>query len=439
MVYCFRNVKELYTLVGISKKQGRFPLEKDLGVIKNAALLVKDSKILWVGKESRLDSQIKLIKKTKNLQKSSSKSKSTKSNNTKKQKLKIKEIDLGGRTVLPAFVECHSHSVFTGNRADEFELRNQGVSYQEISKKGGGILSTVKGIKKSSDQELQDNFNNIATQFNKQGVTSLETKSGYGLNFKFEKKMFEAMTTKNTSKNMRIIKTYLGPHAVSPYFKNKQDYLKQIIEIDLPKIKKYNLASRVDIFIEKGFFSLVDAKKYFSKAQELGLDICVHADQLTRTGATSLAIDYSAISADHCVNLSSADIKKLSKSNTTAVLLPTADFYMKINYPEARKMIDGGARVALATDYNPGTSPSQSLSFVGLLARLEMKMTLAEVLAGYTYNAASALGLQNHIGSLEAGKYADFIVMDNDWKSRLFYQPNCFMPEYVYKGGLIVS
>ncbi len=408
-IRCYRNISSMLTLGGVMLKQGRHVVESDLSFISKACLLENQGQILWLGEEKKIPKKYwPLIKQ---------------------------EINLDKKTVLPGFVECHTHSLFAGSRAHEFEMRQQGVSYQEIAKKGGGILSTVSATRKASKKELQSLLWPRVQNFLNQGVTTLEIKSGYGLDEKTEIKMLQAIAETGKSfqlkKGPQIVSTFLGAHSLPKEFSEISSYLESLIRY-LPKIKKYT--SRVDIWIEKGFFLSENSRQYLQKAKELGFDIIIHADQLTLSGGTELAIELQALSADHVIQLQSEQIKKLSQSSVTAVLLPLADLYMKCAYPPARKMIDAGVRVALATDFNPGTCPSQDISLVGLLARLEMKMSLAEVIAAYTVGAAYALGLQNQIGSLAVGKNADFVVIDQDWTS-LFYSAGKSSVNQLYVAG----
>lgn len=385
----YRNIGTLLTLEGAAAKQGRGVLESDLGLHHKMQIYVEGGKIAWIG--TRLPKEY-----------------------TRSVK---REVDMQKRTVLPGFIECHTHLIFAGDRAAEFEMRNQGVSYQEIAKQGGGILSTMKNTRQASLQRLTELGQRRAQHFVSQGVTTLEAKSGYALNLKDEVKMLQAS---RAIKGPRVVNTFLGAHALPPEFKTYSEYLDYLAREVLPVIRKKNLAERVDIFIEKGFFPREEAQRYLEKAKSLGFDVVAHADQLTLSGGADVAIKVGALSGDHLLQVGESEVQRLAKSEVTCVLLPAADLYMKTLYPPARKMIDAGARVALATDFNPGSSPTQDLSFVGLLARLEMKMTLPEVIAAYTVGASYALNLQNRVGSLEVGKCADFIGIEQDWKT-LFY------------------
>ncbi|WII72313.1 imidazolonepropionase [Bdellovibrio sp. 22V] len=400
-----KNISTLLTLQGASQKKGRGIQEQDLSIANQAALLIEKDKIAWVGPHKKLPKEF--------------------------AKKNHREIDLKGKTVLPGFVECHTHLVFAGDRAAEFEMRNQGVSYQEISAKGGGILSTVKKTRAASVNDLASVAQKRASQFIAQGVTTLEVKSGYALNLKDEMKMLQAA---QKIENVRTLNTFLGAHALPPEFKSYEEYLEFLGNEVLPVVKKKNLARRVDVFIEKGFFPAEASEKYLRKAQALGFDVLIHADQLSLSGGSDVAVRVGALSGDHLLQLTEKEIKNLAKSETTCVLLPTADLYMKTKYPAAREMIAAGARVALATDFNPGTSPTQDLNLVGLLARLEMKMTLPEVIAAYTVGAAHALNLHNEVGSLEVGKSADILCIDQDWQT-LFYSVGERSEKMVFSRG----
>lgn len=341
------------------------------------------------------------------------------------------EIDLKNRLVLPGFVECHTHTVFAGSRGFEMEMKFQGEPYLEIAKKGGGILSTVQATRLATKDQLEKLNRERIQKFIEQGVTTLEIKSGYGLNLETEIKMLESIPDDT---GIDIVKTFLGAHAKPTEFSTHADYLKELAEKYLPEIKKRNLATRADIFIEKSFFETSDAKQYLQKAKSLGFDLTIHADQLSLSGGTDLACELQAHSADHCIHITDQEIKKLKASKTVAVLLPAADLYLKCAYPPARKIIEGGGVVALSTDFNPGTSPTQDLALVGMLARREMKMTLDEVIVAYTTGAAQALGLQDKIGKLEKGFQADFTVWDCD-EGDLFLNIGNQKPDQVYKLG----
>lgn len=341
------------------------------------------------------------------------------------------EYNFSGQLILPGFIECHTHLVHAGSRGFEMEMKFQGESYQEIAKRGGGILSTVKATRDASRDELRKLNQTRIQNFIDQGVTTLEIKSGYGLNLDSEVKMLESIPQDST---IQLIKTFLGAHAKPTEFSTHSEYLQYLAMEVLPVIQKKNLASRVDIFVEKGFFESADSKKYLLAAKALGFDLTVHADQLSLSGGTELACELDAKSADHCIQVSDCEIQKLAKSKTVAVLLPAADLYLKCAYPPARKMLDAGVRVALSTDYNPGTSPTQDLALVGMLARREMKMTLTEVVQAYTQGAAQALGLEKTHGQLKKDYVADFTLWDCE-EADLFLKIGDQKPKSVFKSG----
>lgn len=342
------------------------------------------------------------------------------------RKFKIKKtIDLKNKLVFPSFIECHTHSVFAGTRAEEFELRNSGMSYTEIAQKGGGILSTMRATRKASSVELLKLTQGRVDNFLRQGVSTLEIKSGYALDLKNEIKMLEVL---KSIRGPRIVSTFLGAHARPPEFSDNAAYLEYLADKVLPVIKKKKLSNRIDIFIENNFFEKPESMVYLKKAQHLGFNITVHANQLSLSAGAEVALNFGAQSADHLINLNDKLIQSLAKSKTVAVLLPLADLYMKCNYPPARKLIDSGACVALATDFNPGSCPSQDMALVGLLARLEMKMTLPEVFMAYTSGAAQALGIEKEEGDLAIGKYANFICTESEL-SDFFYSAG-HVPEH---------
>ncbi len=400
----FRNIGTILTLSGVAQKNGRHIKLEDLSPVSQAALVVREGRVEWVGPQKSIPAELRKIKN---------------------------QVDLHGQTVIPGFVECHTHTVFMGSRADEFELRNQGETYQKIAAQGGGILRTVQATREASAAKLKSAFEQRVREFVKQGVVALECKSGYGLDLETEIKCLRVIKSIDS---IRMVPTFLGPHALPPEYHSASEYLEYLGQKVLPQVIAKDLSRRADIFIEKGFFSLEEGRKYLLRARKLGFDLIIHADQLSLNGGADLALELGACSADHLVNVGEKEIKKLGQSSIVCVLLPCADLYMRCDYPPARKLIDSGACVALATDFNPGTCPTQDLSLVGLLARLEMKMSLPEVIAAYTYNSARALGLSEELGSLQIGKRADFICIQEDWRE-LFYRAGTSLVQTVYRAG----
>lgn len=384
----FRGVSEAVTMAQAAQKDGRHVKEEDLSIIPKAAWVAEDGQITWIGPEKNLPA----VKAD-------------------------EEVDLNVPLVLPAFLECHTHLAFAGDRAEEFEWRQNGMTYQQIAARGGGIVSTVKATRAVSEDELLEKMQERADRFAAQGVTTLEIKSGYGLDLETELKSLKAA---KKIRGPRVVRTFLGPHSKPPEFASIDEYFQFVLDKMLPKIAQEKLAERADIFIEKGFFSSDQGARYFQTAKALGLDVVGHVEQLSNSGGTMTALQNQAASVDHVIELSDIEITALAKSNAAAVLLPASDFYLKMKYPPARALIDQGASVALSTDFNPGTSPTQDLSFVGVLARIEMNMSLPEVLSAWTVGAAKSLKKQAVLGSLEIGKHCDFICLDGNWR-QLFY------------------
>ncbi len=373
----FKGIGELVTLSSAAARQGRRAAAKDLESIRDAVVVEKKGKIVWLGPRTDLPTKYR----------------------------SSASVNLKGAVVIPGLIECHTHLIYAGNRSGEFERRNQGESYQSIAKSGGGILSTVQATRDASEGELTKIGQRRIDRFAKQGVTTVEVKSGYGLTLKDEIKMLKAA---KALRNARIVPTYLGAHAVPKEFANADAYVDSLIET-LPKVRRY--ARRVDAFVENGYFSASTTKRYLAAARLNGMTASIHADQLTLSGGSQLAIEMGATSADHLVQAGLQEIAALAKSDVACVLLPSSDLYMDIAYPKAREMIDAGAIVALSTDFNPGTAPSQDVALVGILARVQMKMTFPETLVAYTVGAAHALGLEKEIGSIEIGKSCDFAVL----------------------------
>lgn len=396
----FYNISELLSLKKVSDKQGRCVVESDFDIIKKAAIISYKGKIIWIGKYIKVDPA--LIKKL--IQ-------------THKITQNLKKYSLGHAFVMPSFVECHTHLLFGGNRSSEFNLRQKGTSYSNINKKGGGILSTVKETRKLPLLKLKNLAQKRSDIFLSQGVTSLEIKSGYGLSLSSEIKMLEAI---KAIKNLNISSTLLALHALPKEFSSKEKYFYWVMSQILPAAVKKQLINRVDIFVENMAFNKKHMTTLFKQASLHNLGLTVHSDQLSSQGTSCLAAELGASSVDHVNFVTNSEIKYLSKANVSNVFLPGADFYLKMQYPQARKFLDSGARVALATDYNPGTCPCNNIEFIGLLARLEMNMNIEEVITAYTVSAAHALGLQNQVGSLEVGKQTDFVSLNISY-DELFY------------------
>lgn len=312
--------------------------------------------------------------------------------------------DATGKVVLPGLVDSHTHAVFHGSRVEEFELRNAGMSYLDILARGGGIHSSVRSLRDAASIGLQ-----YEERFLAHGTTTIECKSGYGLNLESELRSLEAMKPST----LDVVRTYLGAHALPEEFENRRaDFINQVLS-DLEIVAERRAAEFCDVFVEPGAFTIEEASTIFAKAKRLGLGIKMHADEFQSSGGAELAARIGAVSADHLGAISDSGIRAIAQSDTIACLLPSTLFTLgHTRYAPARRLIEEGAAVALATDFNPGSSPTLNLQFVMSLACVHMNMTAAEAVSACTFNAACAIRRQKTIGSLEPGKSADFAAFD---------------------------
>jgi imidazolonepropionase len=333
-----------------------------------------------------------------------------------------KIIDVTGKTVLPGLVECHTHTAFAGSRADEFRQKLSGVGYEEIAKKGGGINTTVEAVRSSSFEELVNLIKPRIGNFISQGITTLEIKSGYGLNFENERKLLQVINFLNEIYPIEIVPTFLGAHTFPPEFKdNRQEYVDEIINKMIPHFADQKLAEFCDGFCEATAFTANEIDEIFAAAKNHGLKLKLHTEQFNSIGGLDVALEHKAVSVDHLEVIKDEDIPKLSNSDTVSVLLPGVSFFLNHQYAPARKLIEHNAIVALATDFNPGSSHISSLSLIMSIAALKMKMTIEETISAVTINAANALCREKSIGSIEIGKKADFAVFDTSDYADIVY------------------
>ena len=350
------------------------------------------------------------------------------------------KIDLTGKIVLPGLVECHTHSVFAGSRSNEFNMRLNGKSYEEIAKSGGGINSTVKAVRESSFEDLIKISKSRIENFINQGVTTLEIKSGYGLSFYDEIKLLEVINKLDSIYNIDIIPTFLGAHTFPPeYLNDKDQYVDIIVNEMIPFVVEKNLAKSCDGFCEKTAFSPNQIEKIFTAAQENKLDLKLHTDQFNSIGGLDLALEMNAKSVDHLEVLDESKTEIFSVSETVAVLLPGVSFSLKYNYAPARKLIENNAIVALATDFNPGSSHINNISLIWGLAAINMKMSIEEIISAYTINSAKALNLSKSIGSIEIGKSADFAIFSTDNYNDLLYNFGNNLCVTTIKNGEVIN
>lgn len=333
-------------------------------------------------------------------------------------------INAHGQWLTPGLIDCHTHLVYGGNRANEFEMRLNGADYEEIAKAGGGILSTVRATRTASEQELFESASKRLKSLLKEGLTTIEIKSGYGLDTETEIKMLKVAKRLGKEFPIRVATTFLGAHALPSEYKDRSDdYIDLVCNEMLPTIAELELADAVDAFCENIGFSYQQTQKVFETAKQLGLPVKLHAEQLSDQSGAGLAADFQALSADHLEYLSQESINKMAQSGTVAVLLPGAFYFLReTKLPPIQALRDAKVPMAIATDSNPGTSPAESILLMLNMACTLFRMTPLESLQGVTINAAKALGLQKDIGSLEVGKKADMVLWDIEHPKQLSYQ-----------------
>lgn len=353
------------------------------------------------------------------------------------------KLDLGGRVVLPGFVDSHTHLIHAASRAEEYELKIEGASYEEIARKGGGILNSVRKLRAATSEELKQRAHKALRLFAAYGTTTVEAKSGYGLDIPSELKILRLHKELAAEQPLDIVSTFLGAHVVPAEFRGSsggpEKYVEILTEKLIPEIAREKLAEFCDVFCDRGAFTRKQSEHVLIGGKRHGLAARIHAEQLTRMGAAQLAVRLGAASCDHLEQINSSDIVALSKSRTVATLLPGCDFHLGLQkYAPARKLIEAGSIVALASDYNPGTSPTLSMPMILSLACNQLRMTPAEAIAAATVNSAYSLRRDGDIGSLGVGKFADLAVFDvADYREIPYYfgVNTCWM---TIKRGVVV-
>ncbi|HWR60644.1 MAG TPA: imidazolonepropionase [Clostridia bacterium] len=323
-------------------------------------------------------------------------------------------IDAAGKTVAPGLIDAHTHLVHGGSREKELPLKLKGVPYLEILKMGGGILSTVRNTRSASKEELKAKAKRSLDEMLLHGTTTVEAKSGYGLDFDNEIKCLETASELNEVHPVDIVTTYMGAHAVPEEFKgNTRGYIDFMCERVMPYVKENKLAEFMDVFCEEGVFSPEESRIIMQRGKELGFKLKIHADEIIPLQGAELAGEMGAVSAEHLLAASDEGIEAMAKAGVTAILLPGTSFYLMLGkYAQARKMMERGVRVAIATDYNPGTCPTENLQSIMTFACFGMKLTPEEIIKGMTLNAAHGIDRAREIGSLEVGKKADIVILD---------------------------
>ncbi|MFJ7917086.1 MULTISPECIES: imidazolonepropionase [unclassified Lysinibacillus] len=415
MTILIKNANEVITLKSAVQGPRTKEQMREIAVLENGSVLMEGNSIIAVGPIAQLEVDFPKL-------------------------VKVAEvIDASGKVVMPGLVDCHTHLVHGGTREQEFNMRLNGSTYMEIMNAGGGIHATTKWTRETSFGDLYRKTMNHLDVFLKHGVTTVEAKSGYGLDWETEKKQLEVAKELQATHDIDVVSTFMGAHAVPRDYKGREDEFVDVVIHDmLPKVAELNLAEFNDVFCEKGVFTPEQSQRILEAGKALGLTPKIHADEIEPYKGAELAAEVGAISAEHLLVASDEGIQKMAEAGTIAVLLPGTAFFLRAPFARGRLMIDEGVPVAISTDFNPGSSPTMSLPFIMNLACMHMGMTLEEVLTATTINAAYALNRGHQIGSLEAGKKADVIILDvaNYKQLQYFYGMN--HTNTVIKNGRVV-
>jgi len=404
------DAAELITLRETSQSPVKGAGMREIGLIRDGALAIDRGKIVAVGRTSQV-------------------ARTYRSDCV---------VDASGKTVMPGFIDCHTHLVFGGSREEDFELKLRGLSYLEILRAGGGILKTVRQTRIATRSQLVENCLMTLDVMLHHGTTTVEAKTGYGLTVRDELRCLEALREADQMHPVEIVKTFLGAHTVPPRYRATPDrYVELVTQRMIPSVAKANLAEFCDVFCEKGVFNLAQSRRILKAGLRHGLTPAVHADELARTGGAELAAEVGAASASHLVHTSGRGLRMMAMKNVVAVLLPCSSFTMMSDkYADARRMIEAGVPVALATDYNPNCL-TENMQAIVTLAAYKLRLTAAEAITAATINAAHAIRRNNEIGSLEPGKQADIVVLDTPSHRFLTYHLWVNLVDTVIKKGEI--
>ncbi|SDK91974.1 imidazolonepropionase [Clostridium cochlearium] len=406
-----KNASQVVTCSGFEGKFGKDM--SNINVIENTSIVVKDGII------KEIDNWDNIAK------------------NYNENDFKV--IDASNKAVLPGFVDSHTHFVFGGYRAEEFSWRLNGESYMDIMNKGGGIVNSVKGTREATEDELYESAKKRLDSMIHFGVTTVEGKSGYGLDCETELKQLRVMDRLQKDHPIDICKTFMGAHATPEEYKDRnEEYINFLLEEVLPKVAEEKLAEFCDVFCEEGVFSVEESRKILLKAKELGMKIKIHADEIVQLGGAELAAELEATSADHLLHASDEGIKAMAGKKVIATLLPTTAFCLKEPFARARIMIDNGAAVALGTDFNPGSGFTNSIPLMFALATIYMNMSIEEAINAMTINGAAAIGRAETIGSIDKGKKGDLVILEYPSYKFLPYNTGVNIVETVVKDGNVV-
>lgn len=398
-----KNIKQLVTFEGNQAIPGNDPTRAK--VLENIDLKIEDGIITAIGKDLSGDDEV---------------------------------IDCSEFTVTPGYVDSHTHFIFGGNREDEYRMRLAGASYVEIMEAGGGIRNSVHHTREASLEELVETGQTRLMGFLENGITTLESKSGYGLDLETELKQLEAMKVLQEKSPLTIVPTFMGAHDIPPEFQDRpKEYLDFILETVMPKIKEQGIAKYVDIFTEKGVFEIEESRDFLEQVKAMGYPIRLHADEIEPLDGAVLAGELGAVTADHLLRISPEGIASLKKAGTIAGLLPLTAFSLRAPYAPAKDLLEAGVPVALATDYNPGSCHSFSVPLLIALSTIYMRMSMLEVLCGLTINPAASIGLGEEIGTLEVGKRADILLHRAPNINFLPYHFGVNTVELVIKDGIV--
>lgn len=405
-----KNIAEMVTNAGHGPEAVRGKAMQEIGLQRQWAVAVKDGRIAKVGPEEEILTH---------------------------QTAQTEIVDLSGKLLLPGFVDPHTHLVYAGNRAHEWALKQQGVPYLEILRQGGGILDTVQKTRAAGKETLKKETLKRLQAMQRCGITTVEIKSGYGLNTETELLQLEVIGELQQEQPLDLVATFMGAHATPPeYRQNPQAYVDLVIDEMIPAVAIQGIAKFCDVFCETGVFTPEQSQMILEQGKAYGLIPKIHADELEVSGGSHIAAEVNAISADHLLETEEEQMIKMAEAGVIGVCLPATSFNLaKDKYARARAMLDHGMAIALSTDANPGSSPTENMQFVLSLACLYLKLTPAEAIMAATLNAAHAIGLGHEIGSIEAGKFADFVVMD---APSIEYLPYHFAMDHVaqvYKKG----